>query len=110
MKTSTQLRSTPALGRISKTLIIAGGAMALAAHSPGAAVAVESVQQVTVRYDDLNLSSESGINALKQRIRHAAEMVCGEVDTREIGGSTQHLKCVRDAANTALARVNWRRN
>jgi UrcA family protein len=107
MKTSTKLRSIPALGRISKALIIAGGAMALAGHSPRVAVAAESVQQVTVRYGDLNLSSESGINALKQRIRHAAEMVCGEVDTREIRGSTQHLKCVRDAADTAPTRVNW---
>jgi UrcA family protein len=110
MKTSTKLRSIPALGRISKTLIIAGGAMALAAHSPRAAVAAESVQQVTVRYDDLNLSSESGINALKQRIRRAAEIVCGEGDTRDARGLTQHNKCVRDAADTALTRVNWRRN
>ena len=110
MKTSTKLRSIPVLGRISKTLIITGGAIALVAHSPRAAVAAESVPQVTVRYDDLNLSSESGINALRQRIRHAAEMVCGEVDAREIRGSTQHLKCVRDAADTALTRVNWRGN
>jgi UrcA family protein len=110
MKTSTTLRSIPILGRISKTLIIAGGAMALAAHSPRAAVAADSVQQITVRYDDLNLSSESGMKALKQRIRHAAEIVCGEVDTRNIDGSTQHLKCVRDAANTALTRVNSRGN
>ena len=110
MKTSTKLRSVPALGRISKTLIMTCGAMALAAHSPRAAVAAESVPQVTVRYDDLNLSSESGMNALKQRIRHAAEIVCGEVDTRDTRGLTQHFKCVRDAADTALTRVNWRGN
>jgi UrcA family protein len=107
MKTANKLRSKPALGRISKTLIITGGAMALAAHSPRAAVAAESMPQVTVRYDDLNLSSESGIKALKLRIRHAAEIVCGEVDTREIRGLTQHLNCVHDAADTALTRVNW---
>lgn len=107
MKTSTKLRSIPALGRISKTLIITGGAMALAAHTPNAAVAAEIVQQVTVRYDDLNLSSGSGMKVLKQRIWHAAEIVCGgEVDMREIHGLTQHLKCVRDAADTALTRVN----
>jgi cytochrome P450 len=35
MKTSTKLRSIPALGRISKTLIIAGGAMALAPTAQG---------------------------------------------------------------------------
>ena len=110
MKTSTTLRSIPIWGRISKTLIIAGGVMALVAHSPRAAVAAGSVQQVTVRYDDLNLSSESGMKTLKQRIRYAAEIACGEVDTREISRSTQHLKCVHDAADTALTRVNGRGN
>ena len=104
MKTSTKLRS------ISKTLIITGGAMALAAHSPRAAVAAESVQQVTVRYDDLNLSSGSGMKVLKQRIWHAAEIVCGEGDTREARGLTQHNKCVRDAVDTALTHVSWRGN
>jgi UrcA family protein len=108
MKTSTNFRSISAPGRISRTLIIMGGAMALAAHNPSSAVAAESVPQVTVRYDDLNLSSKAGIKALTQRIRHAAEIVCGELGTREIQDVTQHDKCVRDATDSALTRVNWR--
>jgi UrcA family protein len=110
MKTSTKFRSISALGRISKTLIITGGAMALVAHNPSSAVAAESAPQVTVRYDDLNLSSEAGIKALTQRIRYAAKIVCSELGTREIQDVTEHDKCVRDATDSALTRVNWRRN
>src|SRR5258708_1388344 len=39
---------------------------------------------------DLNLSSESGTNALKQLIRHAPEKVCVES-----GGGTKDLFCGR---------------
>jgi UrcA family protein len=108
MKTPTKFRPVPRLGRIAKTLILSG-AMALAAHGTSAAVA-ESAPQVTVRYDDLNLSSAYGIEILKRRIRHAAEVVCGGADAREVNSTMQHLKCVRDAADSALARVNWRAN
>jgi UrcA family protein len=105
MNTSNKFRPITRFERIAKTLIT-GAAMVLAVHNPIAAVAAESVRQVTVRYDDLNLTSASGIEVLEQRIRHAAEIVCGEVDIREF----EQLKCARDATNSALARVNSRGN
>jgi UrcA family protein len=109
MNTPDKFRPITRLERIAK-ILITGGAMALAVHSPSAAIAAESVRQVTVRYDDLNLTSASGIKVLKQRIWHAAEIVCGEVDTRELDAFKQYLKCARDATDSALARVNWRGN
>jgi UrcA family protein len=105
MNTSNKFRPITRFERIAKTLIT-GAAMVLAVLNPIAAVAAESVRQVTVRYDDLNLTSASGIKVLEQRIRHAAEIVCGEVDIREF----EQLKCARHATNSALARVNSRGN
>ena len=105
MKTYTKFHPVRGPGRVSMALIL-GGVMALAAHSASGAVAQDAAQ-VTVRYDDLNLSSEYGLEILKRRIRYAAEIVCGDADSREINRSVQHHKCVRDVAYTALARVNW---
>ena len=105
MQTSTQARLISGPNRVLKTLMM--GAMVLASYGASMPAAADRARQISVRYDDLNLSSASGIEVLKRRIRGAAEIVCGEADTRELSGSMLRRQCVREAADAALKQVNW---
>jgi UrcA family protein len=106
MKTSTRARLVSAPGHVCK-ILIAGGSMALATYYARAAIAEENPPQVTVRYNDLNLTSASGAATLKRRIQRAAEAVCGDLSFRELQLSMQYRECVNDAADRALVQVHW---
>jgi UrcA family protein len=62
---------------------------------------------VTVRYDDLNLSTPAGVDILKRRVSRAAEQVCGDQYGTDPLGKLIWQGCVRRATDNALARVNW---
>jgi UrcA family protein len=54
--------------------------------SPAAAATVTAPSEsIDVRYQDLDLSTESGQKALRRRIEKAAEAICGEAKSRDIG-------------------------
>ena len=53
----------------------------------------------TVRYSDLNLNTDAGVVTLYNRIHHAAEQVCGNVDSRRLEQVAAAQACV----NTAMA-------
>lgn len=66
-----------------KTFALAAAAIGtVIAASP--AIAGEPKQQMVIKYDDLNLSSEAGQKVLERRIEKAARDVCG-LDRQQTG-------------------------
>jgi UrcA family protein len=61
----------------------------------------------TVRYDDLNLSTQAGVQSLYRRIQYAAREVCGP---EEVPGtrltSPQWKDCVTSSIRQAVLSVN----
>jgi UrcA family protein len=62
---------------------------------------------VKVGYGDLNLATRQGKDILKRRIRHAADVVCGEPDARELVMSAEYRNCITNATNRAWSQVRW---
>jgi UrcA family protein len=61
----------------------------------------------TVRYDDLNLSTQAGLQTLYRRIQHAARSVCGPAlvtGTRIV--SAARNDCVNTSIRQAILTVN----
>jgi len=65
-------------------------------------------RSVTVHFEDLNINSAHGAARLYQRIRHAAEDVCGgDSGSRlSLALASAYTTCVRTAVGQAVARVN----
>ncbi len=62
--------------------------------------------QVHVSYGDLNLSSEAGAAVLYQRIRNAAEQVCGTFGVRDLSAEAAAKACKARAIGEAVAAVH----
>jgi UrcA family protein len=60
----------------------------------------------TVRYGDLNLSTDAGAKALYSRISMAARQVCPGVDSRELSQAAAARACQRAAIERAVHSVN----
>ena len=60
----------------------------------------------SVRYDDLNLSTSSGINTLYRRISAAARQVCPEVYPRDPSFVIAAHRCQAAAVARAVSQVN----
>lgn len=58
-----------------------------------------------VRYDDLDLSREWGMHALRVRVERAAEAACDELDARYPITASDSPPCVRVAVRQAMYRV-----
>jgi UrcA family protein len=72
-----------------------------------AAAATNTSNQITVRYGDLNLSTEDGVRQLYGRIRAAAKSVCGApygMVTLTVKESRR--QCVDEAVASAVKKVN----
>jgi UrcA family protein len=69
-------------------------------------VGVAQGAEVAVRYQDLNLNTEAGVQALYHRIQGAANEVCGYVDGRDLVVARAHKACVDRAVADAVAAVN----
>jgi UrcA family protein len=71
------------------------------------AVAQDDVRSETVRFDDLNLSTTAGLQALYVRIQNAARDVCGQA---EVAGtrvaSVAWKDCVSDSVHQAILKIN----
>jgi UrcA family protein len=59
-----------------------------------------------VRFADLDLNKDAGVERLYARLRHAAEAVCGSVDARDLARLSQHEACLREALDRAVADVH----
>ena len=72
---------------------------------PFAALAGESAlaeQTVVVRFADLNLTAQAGVDALHQRLRTAARQVCGYRDSRNLQSVQSWKMCYSTALQNAL--------
>ena len=59
-----------------------------------------------VKYQDLNLNTDAGVQVLYKRIQAAADQVCGNVDGRDLQVARAHKACVAQAVQGAVATVN----
>jgi len=78
------------------------GAAIIFADFAGAA----DVPQVHVNYADLNLGTAAGATVLYQRIRGAADLVCGVPDNRDLGQLARARACAARAVTEAVTAVN----
>jgi UrcA family protein len=62
-------------------------------------------RSIKVRYDDLDLAKEAGIQRLYQRLRLAARQVCGSPDTRRPADVRDWRRCVDQALGTAVTEL-----
>jgi UrcA family protein len=83
---------------------IATAVALFAAFTVGAHAA--DVPQVHVNYAGLNLSTNAGATVLYQRIRGAADLVCGVSDSRDLARVSQAKACAKQAIAEAVAAVN----
>jgi UrcA family protein len=93
---------------------------ALAALAIASALIVPTVSEaaetdsVRVSYADLDLSSDLGRTSLQGRIAHAAEVVCGPADHRDLPFTQRVRECrkgtIADAQPAYQAAVNWARH
>lgn len=81
---------------------LAAGMLAGVAH--GAEVPTQAV-----RFEDLNLNTDAGVQVLYKRIQGAAHQVCGNVDGRDLAVARAHKACVDRAVADAVAAVNNQR-
>jgi UrcA family protein len=71
-----------------------------------AAAATPDVRTETVRYQDLNLQSETGVEILFQRIHAAARRVCDQPSAAGMFSSYGIKGCVEKAEGRAVTAVN----
>jgi UrcA family protein len=88
--------------------LAAVAAVCLAAVAVGAHAdeAVNGVPARTVHYADLNLSTQTGAAILYNRIRNAAEQICGDVGSRELARAMAAKACVNRAIFASVQSVN----
>jgi UrcA family protein len=83
-----------------RTFALAASALAImaaAAIASPAYAADDGTQSTTIHYRDLDLTTDAGAAALKQRIGHAAANVCGPADGRTLDDLARYNAC-RNAA------------
>jgi UrcA family protein len=60
----------------------------------------------TVHYSDLNLNTQAGVAKLYNRIRNAAQLVCGDVDPRRLDEAASAKACIDRAVFSSVTAVN----
>jgi UrcA family protein len=78
----------------------------VAATASFAATPSVDTPSVSVRYDDLNLSTSDGVNSLYRRISAAARDVCPGVYSRDLAEAAIARHCEADAVARAVSQVN----
>ena len=71
-----------------------------------AGAAMADPPAVTVRYDDLNLASDSGTKALLRRLSAAADRVCEVGQSRELRRESHAERCSAEALSRAVVAVH----
>ena len=94
---------TKVLARVIGIAILASSGMPSLAQ----AYALSDIRRETVRFDELNLSSPAGVQALYLRIRNAAGDVCApEIIIGARVPSVAWKNCVGTAVREAILKVN----
>ena len=90
-----------------KALIPATALATLYSCAPVWADTLQEPRSVTVHFEDLNINNARGAAVLYQRIRYAAQDVCGNLpQQRSLAIASRYATCVREAIAGAVARVN----
>jgi UrcA family protein len=96
--------ATSNLTHFRRSLAVAAASAALTvATTSFAAQPSSDPPSVSVRYDDLNLSTAAGVNALYQRISTAARAVCPDVHSRDLGVAAAGERCKASAVAHAVS-------
>lgn len=77
-------------------------ALALVAN---AAPAAAETRSISVSYEDLDLSSPSGIATLHGRIQTAAKKVCGRAEVREIADGLDQQRCMAAVSRSTSVQI-----
>jgi UrcA family protein len=85
---------------------VAGICVATFALGAQAAEVDVPVPTRTVQYADLNLDTQAGVEKLYQRIRGAADQVCGNKDPHQLLASAAVETCVNRAVSVSVRAVN----
>ena len=88
-----------------QTLTALSAALALGFTACGQSAAAQTTETASVKvsFADLNLSSEAGAKVMLQRIRNAAEKVCGIESDDPIDQLYEYRPCVKTTTNRAVA-------
>jgi len=90
---------------------VAGAAAMLLAcvfsvSSAAAAAPDGQVRMEDINFQDLNLTTTAGVDALYQRIHAAAQRVCTVSGQAELGAASASAKCTKDAEARAVEKIN----
>ena len=93
------------MNRITATILTT--VLAATAQLACAANAIDdSRRHFEVHYADLNLSTTEGTAVLYQRLQSAAENVCAEHGTKDVGSVFRVKACVRAAISAAVTQID----
>ncbi len=87
-------------------LLVVATALAVGMLAGVTHAAEADVPAQVVRFQDLNLNTDAGVQVLYKRIQGAANQVCGNVDGRDLIVARAHKACVAKAVGDAVAAVN----
>jgi UrcA family protein len=102
---STFSRSTAASGVACRVLLTAVGAAAMSLLAFGAG-AKESVPQIIVQYQGIDLAQKENAANLYARLRSASRAVCEEPDNRQLRKVELYRACYAKALSDAVATVD----
>lgn len=80
--------------------------VALFSMLPFLALAQDEPRTCRIHFDDLNLNTNAGTEALYRRIDGAAQVVCQDLEGRELERRRQHDHCQANAISDAVARIH----
>jgi UrcA family protein len=92
-----------------RTFALAASALAIvaaAATASPAHAADKTTQSTTIHYRDLDLTTDAGAAALKQRIGRAAATVCGPADGRTLDDLARYNACRTAAIASASPQMD----
>jgi len=87
-------------------LLLGGLAGVMAAGAAGAATSDSDLPSVVVKYSDLTLATDSGVNQLYRRITAAAKQVCPDATMRDLGAQRQVEHCWNQAVAKAIQQID----
>jgi len=98
--------NTPTFHNAKHVVLAAVAALCFSSVNVYAGEAAAELPTRTVRYADLDLGTQAGLAALHNRIREAAEQVCGETSSRQLAEAQAARACVARAVATSEQRVH----
>lgn len=96
------------IAALSRSFLLASALAVPALLGASVASAAQTLEgpSASVRFDDLNLATAQGANALLVRLRVAAHTVCDPLDSKNLDLHMQWLRCYHRAVDDAVASVN----